>query len=64
MRDDLDALDAAFDSLAQTEREAYEKGLGEGILGAIGSVEERRAAENRALLEALHPATEPEDDNQ
>jgi hypothetical protein len=52
-------LEAFFDSLAEAEREGYEKGLGEGLLASVSGAEERREKGDRAVLDILHRASQP-----
>ena len=57
---DADALENIIDEMARAERESYEKGLGSHILGMVEGANERREAENRALLAAITRAREAE----
>ncbi len=62
---DQDALDALIADLAQTERAAYERGLGEGILAAVEDANKRRTDKGDPVLDRLQAAyREREGDHQ
>ena len=52
-------LDLLIERLADTEREEYERGLGNDVLAAIAGADRRKEEQNRALLDILHRTGQP-----